>query len=198
MILKRDFYRQNATVVAPALIGQRLVRILDGQRLSGIIVETEAYTGHDDTASHSHRGRTTRNAPMWGEAGYSYLYLIYGMYWLLNVSCEAPNAPAAVLIRALAPQEGLLTMRRLRGISKDKHLTNGPGKLTIALGLDKSMNQIDMTDQGSGLWIEQSSNTILKHTIASGPRVGLGKNVNEPWRSIFYRWWLKDNPFVST
>ena len=196
MIIAREFYRQKATEIAPALLGQRLVRVINGKRMSGIIVETEAYSGIEDGASHSHRGKTVRNAPMWGDGGYSYLYLIYGVYWLLNVSCEPAEVPGAVLIRAIEPDEGIDLMRENRPVKKDLLLTNGPGKLTIALKLDQSMNQVDMTNQQSGLWIEHTQ-PVPSSDRMQGARIGLGKNVSDEWRNIKWRWWLKDHPYVS-
>jgi hypothetical protein len=124
MILPRSFYDRPTLVVARELLGARLVRILDGERLSGIILETEAYVGFEDQGSHAHRGRTPRNAPMFGPPGYAYVYFTYGMHWCLNVVTEAEGFPAAVLIRAILPQEGIEIIRARRN-GRD---TLGPAK----------------------------------------------------------------------
>jgi DNA-3-methyladenine glycosylase len=196
MIYDREFYTRNARDIARTLIGARLVRELDGERLSGTIVETEAYTGLDDLASHGRVGKTERNMPMWEEPGHAYLYLIYGMYWLLNIAVEPAGQPAAVLIRGIEPVEGLATMQRLRGPRRERYLTSGPGRLTIALSLTGDMNRADMTTADSGLWIEHDQ-AFEDTEVESGPRIGLGKNVPEPWLSMPWRWWLRGNMFVS-
>lgn len=196
MIYDTAFYARNARDIARDLIGARLVRNLNGERLSGMIVETEAYTGLDDLASHGRAGKTARNMPMWESPGHAYLYLVYGMYWLLNIACEPAGQPAAVLIRAIEPIEGLATMQMNRGPRPERFLTNGPGRLTIALGLDGEMNRARLTTPDSGLWIE-ADQTFDDAALQTGPRIGLGKNVPEPWFSIPWRWWLRDNTFVS-
>lgn len=196
MVYGRDFYTQDARDIARTLIGARLVRVLNRERLSGTIVETEAYTGLDDLASHGRAGKTARNMPMWETPGHAYLYLVYGMYWLLNIACEPAGQPAAVLIRAIEPVEGLATMQLHRGARPERFLTNGPGRLTIALSINGDMNRTDMTITDGGLWIEQA-HTVADTQIETGPRIGLGKNVPEPWLSKPWRWWLKGNPFVS-
>jgi DNA-3-methyladenine glycosylase len=175
--LPRSFFAQNAILVARGLLGARLVRQHDGQLLSGTIAETEAYTGLDDAASHASRGKTPRNLPMWESPGHAYVYFIYGMYWLLNVTCEPAGQPAAVLIRALQPLDGLPPN------------THGPGRLTRAMGIDGCFNRLDLTTTEGGLWIEAGEH-IPDEQVTSGARIGLGKAVPEPWRSRPWRFWI--------
>ncbi|NLX09897.1 MAG: DNA-3-methyladenine glycosylase [Chloroflexi bacterium] len=195
MNVSRDFCARRATLVARDLLGMTLVRQLDGQRLSGRIVETEAYTGHDDGASHAYRGRTPRNLPMWGAPGHAYVYLTYGVYWLLNVTCEPVDQPAAVLLRAIEPLEGLDIMAARRAGHPPTRWTSGPGRLTLALGISGDDNRADLTDPACGLWIE-AGEPLPDDAISTGPRVGLGQ-VPEPWLSIPWRFWITANPFVS-
>ncbi len=196
MILDREFYSAHATEVARRLLGTTLVHLVDGQRVSGKIVETEAYSGLNDLASHGRAGKTPRNLPMWEAAGHAYVYLIYGMYWLLNVTCEPVGQPAAVLIRAIEPCEGLDIIAKNRSGRHQREWTNGPGRLTLAMGIDASHNRCDMTSTAGGLWIEQGI-SIPDAQVSTGPRVGLGKHVKEPWLSMPWRWWITDHPCVS-
>ncbi len=195
-MLNLNFYEQPTLDVAQTLLGKVLVRDIEGQRLRGIIVETEAYIGHEDTACHASKGRTPRTEVMFGPAGQTYVYLIYGMYWMLNVVTEAVDFPAAVLIRALEPTSGLEAMSQNRRLKKPttRVLTNGPGKLCQALQIDDSLNKWDLS-RGQALWIEaQHRKTNVE--IACGPRINIDfaepKDRNTPWR-----FWIKDNPFVS-
>lgn len=195
-ILNRDFYTRNACVVARELLGARLVRKIDGQRISGIIVETEAYTGVNDLASHGRLKRTPRNLPMYENPGHAYVYLTYGMHWLLNVACEPEGHPAAVLLRAIEPIEGLDLMAERRPNRPTKEWTSGPARLTLAIGVDGRHNRVNLTDEQAGLWIEQGT-PIEDTRVSTGPRIGLGKRVPEPWFSMAWRWWISDNPYVS-
>ncbi len=197
MILDQDFYSQNAKLVARQLLGATLVHLVDGQRVSGRIVETEAYTGLDDLASHGRVGKTPRNLPMWENPGHAYVYLVYGMYWLLNVTCEPADQPAAALIRAIEPLEGLDVMAANRAGRPQREWTNGPGRLTLAIGVEGQHNRFNITSQASGLWIE-SGPVIADAQVSTGARVGLGKNVQEPWYSMPWRWWITDHPCVSS
>jgi DNA-3-methyladenine glycosylase len=193
--LTAEFYSQPATTVARKLLGARLVRVLpDGTRLSGRIVETEAYSGIDDLASHGRHKRTPRNAPMWGAPGRAYVYLSRGLYWMLNVVAEPQDQPAAVLIRALDPLEGIEVMQRHRPDRKLAELTSGPARLALALSVTGALNTADMT-QGAELWIEPDQ-TIPDSQVRTGPRIGLGKTP-EPWLSMPWRWWVGGNPYVS-
>ncbi|NJL94729.1 MAG: DNA-3-methyladenine glycosylase, partial [Anaerolineae bacterium] len=121
----REFFAQNARTVARALLGAQLVRVLDGSALSGRIVETEAYTGINDLASHGRAGRTPRNLPMWEDPGHAYVYLTYGVHWLLNVVCEPAGQPAAVLLRAIEPLSGQATMAERRPGLRPRDWTSG-------------------------------------------------------------------------
>ncbi|MBZ0319389.1 MAG: DNA-3-methyladenine glycosylase [Anaerolineae bacterium] len=195
-IFNHDFYTQNACVVARELLGARLVRKIDGQRMSGIIVETEAYTGVNDLASHGRLKRTPRNLPMYEHPGHAYVYLTYGMHWLLNVACEPEGHPAAVLLRAIEPVEGLDLMAERRPNRPTTEWTSGPARLTLAIGVDGQQNRVNLTDEQAGLWIEQGA-PIEDTQVSTGPRIGLGKRVPEPWFSMAWRWWISDNPYVS-
>lgn len=202
--LVADFYARPARVVAQALLGQLLVRQLHGRRLSGLIVETEAYCDADlpDLACHGDRangGRPTpRTAVMFGPAGYGYVYFTYGMHWMFNVVTGQPDQANAVLIRALQPVEGMEQMEQLRGQRPlaTKLLSNGPGKLAQALAIDKSLNGANLCDPAGVIWIEETATAVGPEQIGTGPRIGLGKTP-EPWYSVPWRYWLKENPFVS-
>lgn len=196
-VLDRDFYAQDAPTVARALLGATLVRQIDGARVSGTIVEIEAYSTPDDLASHGYAKRTGRNWVMWDAPGHAYVYLIYGMYWLLNIVCEPVDHPAAVLIRAIEPREGLPVMAANRAGQPPRRWTSGPGRLARALAVDGGHNGADMTTTASGLWVERAD-PLPDERVRSGPRVGLGKRVLEPWLSMPWRWWVADNPYVST
>lgn len=193
-ILTRSFFAQPTLSVARGLLGQRLVREIDGRRLAGLIVETEAYIGPRDTANHASRGRTPRTQVMFGPPGYIYVYVIYGMYHMLNFITEQEGFPAAVLIRAIEPVEGIEVMQSLRQRASGCYLTNGPGKLTQALGVDKNLNRRDAT-QGRQLWLE-AGEPLPDTLVAIGPRVGIdsaaAKDRLAPWR-----FWIEGNRFVS-
>jgi len=181
MLLSRDFYDRPTLTVARELIGARLVRILDGQKLVGIITETEAYIGEKDLGCHAHVGKTNRNAVMFGPPGHAYVYFTYGNHWMLNAVTEREGFPAAVLIRAIQPIEGIETISKRRG-GRD---TFGPGKLTQALGIAKSENGADLTAAGSSLWIEAGIH-VPNSLVTKSPRVGL-YTVPEPWKSKPWR-----------
>jgi DNA-3-methyladenine glycosylase len=195
MCLPRSFYTQPTRRLAKALLGCRLVRRVDGQRSSGVIVETEAYMGENDLACHARVGRTARTEVMYGRPGLAYVYFTYGMHWMLNVVSERVDYPAAVLIRAIEPIEGVALMQAARGPRPIGDLTNGPAKLCQALRIDRALNGVDLTDAGSGLWIEPDR-SVPARSIARGPRIGLG-STPEPWLSEPWRYWIKGNPFVS-
>lgn len=188
-ILPRDFYARDTVKVAKDLLGKRLIRVKIKNRLEGRIVETEAYRGLDDPASHAFRGPTPRNAPMFGEPGHAYVYFTYGNHYCLNITTQEVGTPGAVLIRAIQPLEGLHEMRRLRPNVLDSNLTNGPGKLTKALGIDKSLNEVDMTKRGE-LFISESDETTLD--VAKSARVGISQGRDRLWR--FY---VAGNSYVS-
>jgi len=184
-ILTPDFFARPTLLVARNLLGQRLVRHLDGRRLCGLIVETEAYVGAADTACHASKGRTARTETMFGPPGHAYVYLIYGMYHMLNLVTEAPDFPAAVLIRAVEP---------LAGVAAGKNTTNGPGKLCRAFGIDRALNGWPVT-RGQQLWLEAAP-PVPDGAVATGPRVGVHYAAPAD-RAAPWRFWLRDNPFVS-
>ncbi len=186
--LPRAFFDRETPAVARALLGQRLVRVRDGQRLSGLIVETEAYGGPDDQASHAFR-RTPRSAIMFGPAGHAYVYFIYGMYFCLNAVTEADGQPGAVLIRAIAPAEGLALMRGQRGEVPDRRLADGPGKLCRALAITRDQNGLDLT-ASAALFIE-AGEVVADGQIVTTPRIGVRGDASareRPWRFV---WWSK-------
>jgi len=183
--LTDSFFARDTVQVARDLVGQRLVRVEGEQRISGIILETEAYRGEEDLACHCRAGRTPRNEVMYGPAGRAYIYLIYGMYWLLNFVTEAEGYPGAVLIRAIAPEEGKSVIARRRENQPEKNWTDGPGKVSIALGIDGDLNGLNTCSAGAQIFIEKED-VVNPNLITTGPRVGLD-SVPEPWRSIPWR-----------
>jgi len=196
MRLTREFFSQDTLTVARLLLGKRLVRRLNGQRLVGRIVEVEAYIGEEDEGCHASIGRTARNAVMYGPPGHAYVYFTYGMHWMLNVVTEAEGFPAAVLIRALEPVEGLRIMARNRKGCMVFNLCSGPAKLTQALGITRGFNGADLcARRGSELWLEDAP-PIPERSIAVGPRIGLN-SVSEPWKSMPWRFYIANSPFVS-
>ncbi len=176
-----SFYSRPTRTVARELLGAHLVRILDGQRLVGEIVETEAYIGESDLGCHAKAGKTARTAVMYGRAGIAYVYFTYGMHWMLNAVTETKDFPAAVLIRAISPLEGVDIIHQRRH-GRD---SNGPAKLTQALGIDGAQNGVDLTKRTSPLWIETGM-PIRDENVTIGPRVGL-YSVPEPWKSKPWR-----------
>lgn len=188
-ILLREFYTRDTLQVAEDLLGKLLVRESGRSQMIGKIVEVEAYKGSEDPASHAYRGITRRNAPMFAESGHAYIYFTYGNHYCLNVTTERSGTPGAVLIRALEPMVGLQRMRKLRPTVSDLELTNGPGKLTKALGIDMALNNLDMTKRGP-LFITDavSEGFEIKYT----PRVGITRGSDRLWRV-----YVSDNSFVS-
>ena len=187
-------------MVARDLLGKRLVRRLGVGCLSGLIVETEAYcdTDEPDLACHgvSNKGQPTpRTAVMFGPAGHAFVYFTYGMHWLLNVVTGQPDQANAVLLRAIEPTEGDDIIARHRPGRPRTQWTNGPAKLTQALAVNDAMNGADLTAPATALWIEEEQ-PLSTALITVGPRVGLGKTP-EPWLSKPWRYWIRDNPFVS-
>ncbi len=183
--LPESFYTRDTVIVARELLGKRLVRQEGASRVSGIILETEAYRGEEDLACHCRAGRTPRTEVMYGPAGRAYVYFIYGMYWLLNIVTEGEGSPGAVLIRAIKPLEGLETIARRRAGQPAAKWTDGPGKLTRALNIDGSLNGISICQPGGPLYISEGA-AIPPGAIQAGPRIGLD-GVPEPWRSKAWR-----------
>lgn len=193
--LPREFYtRTDVLEVARDLLGKKLVvSQRNGSRVAGLIVETEAYRGPEDRASHAYGGRRTkRTETMYGIGGTAYVYFVYGMYHQFNVVTNVENTPHAVLVRAVEPVEGLDLMRRRRKGRSENELTSGPGRLCIALGIDRRLDQADLL--GDQVWLEAGV-SIPPRDIARGPRIGI--DYAEKWVTKPWRFWLKGNPFVS-
>jgi DNA-3-methyladenine glycosylase len=186
--LDRKFYDRPSLKVARELLGKYLVVQKDGRLLSGKIVETEAYIGFKDPASHAYKGMTPRNEVMFGYPGYAYVYLTYGMHHCLNLVTERNGYPAAVLIRALEPADGVELMKKRRGSQNLKDLTSGPAKLCKALGIDRKLNGADLCSDL--IYVEDRGEVIKK--IASSSRIGIKEGKKKNWR--FY---IKNNEFVS-
>ena len=192
--LSREFFARDTLTVARELLGQRLVRLLDGDRLSGRIVEVEAYVGEEDQASHARFGPTRRNAPMYGPPGHAYVYLIYGMHHCLNFVTGREGFPAAVLVRALEPLEGIDAMRARRGDRPDVQLTSGPARLCQALDVDRRFDGADLCAPAALLFLEQDG-VVPDDAVVAGPRVGVRGDeeaINVPWRFC-----VRDNRHVS-
>jgi len=183
--LDRSFFARPALQVARELLGARLVRLQDGIRLDGYIVETEAYRGEEDLGCHCRVGRTPRTQVMYGPPGHAYVYFTYGMHWMLNFVVESENQPAAILIRAILPQSGLDRIAERRANQPPQRWTDGPAKLCQALGIDGALNGADLCSPQAELFVEMGE-TIPDSCVTTGPRVGL-YTVLEPWKSIPWR-----------
>jgi DNA-3-methyladenine glycosylase len=197
--LPREFYDRPTLDVARDLLGKVLVHRRNGVVTSGAIVEVEAYVGESDPACHAAPGRTRRNEPLYGPPGFSYVYLNYGIHCLMNVVTEPEDAPAAVLIRALEPLDGISTMRRRRSSGmrgrrpqqaplEAHQLCRGPGNLTLAMGITLAENWVDLL--GSRLFIEDRG--VTPETIAWGPRIGIRVGTERVWRA-----WIGGHAAVS-
>ncbi len=187
-LLPRSFYARDTKEVAKDLLGKMLVRKLTKATIKGKIVETEAYYGEEDPASHAFRGRTERAKIMWGIPGTAYVYLIYGMYYLFNIVTEKKEKAGAVLIRALDPQEGIGLMKTMRKTDEIKNLTNGPGKLTQAFAITNKEHKEDLLS--GSLVIEEGIKDEFE--IISTTRIGV--NAGGQAKLRFY---IKGNEFVS-
>jgi DNA-3-methyladenine glycosylase len=188
--LRRAFYARDPRVVARAVLGRLLVHDGADGRVSGRIVEVEAYRGSRDPASHAFRGRTTRNATMFGPAGHAYVYFTYGMHHCLNLVTGLPGVASAVLVRALEPVDGLERMRERRGPVEAARLARGPGNVARALGLTRRDDGLDLTQ--APLWLSDLPVRRGGLRVAQGPRVGISRGVERPWR-----YWLAGHPSVS-
>ena len=195
--LPQSFYLDPPITCARALLGKLVVHEIAGQRVSGIITEAEAYDGEDDLACHARSGKTARNALLYGAPGIAYIYFTYGLHWLLNAVTRAEGEPAAVLIRAVEPFEGIDYIAHRRESQPRRLWCNGPAKLTRALGIDGSQHGLPLYDPASPLRIEPGIETT-PGIIHSGPRVGIDY-APEPWRSIPWRLWVspKDLPLLK-
>jgi len=171
--LKPAFFARSVHRVAPELIGATL--LVDG--VGGVIVEVEAYH-HTDPAAHSFGGETERNAVMFGPPGFAYVYRSYGIHWCLNFVCEPEGSASAVLIRAVEPKEGLAVMRRRRGLKEERLLCSGPGRLAQALGVTHAKHNAKRLDRAPFQILARES----KPELVAGPRIGISKAIELPWR----------------
>lgn len=190
-VVPRSFFDRSVLDVAPGLLGKLLVVNLGGSTVTGRIVETEAYGADDDPASHAYQRRTHRNAVMFGPPGHLYMYFIYGMHWCANVVTGAEGDASAVLIRALEPVAGVPEMQARRTGRRDRDLTNGPGKLSAALGLTGAQNFSDLTGHPSVVQIRDDG-TPPPDAPGVSSRVGISVAQDYLWR--FY---IAGNPWVS-
>lgn len=188
--LPKEFYLRSAVIVAKELVGKYLFRRIRGKVLSGIIVETEAYTGRNDPAAHSYNGKTPRNAAMFGEGGAAYVYFTYGNHFCFNaVTCRI-GTPSAVLIRAAEPVDGIEIMKKNRGTDDLYNLASGPGKLTKAFMIDRSLNGASLS--GIEIYIAEKLPENRKFEIMKSGRIGITKNTEK-----LYRFYEKNSRFVS-
>jgi DNA-3-methyladenine glycosylase len=182
----RAFFDRSPEVVARELLGKVLKHNYKGEWLSGRIVEVEAYLGLDDPASHTFIGQTERNRVLFGPPGVAYVYLVYGMYYCLNVSCLPAGEPGGVLFRAIEPMEGVKTMARLRGLpeaSSASRISGGPGRLCLALGITRELhNGVDATRRGSTLQVVDDGYHVSRVVVT--PRIGIQKGADLPLRFL--------------
>jgi DNA-3-methyladenine glycosylase len=188
--LPRSFYARDPRVVARAVLGRLLVHDSPQGRVSGLVVEAEAYHGAGDPASHAHRGRTARNAAMFGVPGHAYVYFTYGMHHCLNLVTGAAGTASAVLVRALEPVDGIELMRRRRGVDAAARLARGPGNVARALGLTRAHDGLDLI--GGPLWLSDLPPRRDGRRIARGPRIGIRVGLDRDWRCF-----LEGHPCVS-
>ena len=187
-VLTREFYERDPEIVAKELLGKRLFRKLEENFLEGIIVETEAYYGLDDPASRAYHGIKNYNRAMWDEPGIAFIYNVHNN-WMFNIVAHQPNQIGAVLIRAIEPRKGIEIMKRNRPVENLFDLTNGPGKLTRALKINKSLNGVTVFSWESKIVI---ANNKMKFEIGSSLRIGVRKDLE---RNL--RFFIKGNNFVS-
>jgi DNA-3-methyladenine glycosylase len=190
MRLSRNFFSRNSVIVAKELLGKILVRKIKGKKISGMIVETEAYRGSKDEGSHAYKKITPRNKIMFGPPGIAYVYFCYGNHYLLNIVTEKNGSPGSVLIRAIEPVDNISEMKKRRRTDDIYKLTNGPGKLTQAFDIGKNENGIDVIKSKTFFFIKPGNKHKFK--IISTSRVGIKQGLDKKWR--FY---IKDNKFVS-
>lgn len=190
-ILNTSFYSHSTVEVAQKLLGKILVHEVNGNRIAGIIVETEAYVSLNDPASHAFKGQTPRNAPLFGPVGHSYVYFVYGIHFCFNIVAKDESEPAGgILIRALEPTEGIDRMMLNRKNDRLRDLTNGPGRLTQALEIGKKQNGLGLIKENS-LYVEDAP-AVPHSEIVAGPRIGIKEGLEHQWR--FY---IAHNQFVS-
>jgi DNA-3-methyladenine glycosylase len=187
-LLSREFYERSPEIVAERLLGKRLGRKLGETLLEGIIVETEAYFGLNDPASRAYHGRKNYNSAMWEQPGIAFIYNVHNN-WMFNVVAHRSNQIGAVLIRALEPTKGVAVMKRNRPVRNTFDLTNGPGKLTKSLGIDKKLNGISIVSRKSEIFI---TDTNAKFETSSSHRIGVRKDLEKK-----LRFFIKGNKYVS-
>ncbi|HVD59684.1 MAG TPA: DNA-3-methyladenine glycosylase [Gemmatimonadaceae bacterium] len=189
-ILRRDFYNRETEIVARELLGTILECRTEDGIASGMIVETEAYIGEHDLACHAAVGRTKRTEPLYGPPGNAYVYFIYGMHWCINAVTRAEGLPSAVLIRALEPVDGLSLMRLRRPKARsDRDLTNGPGKLCAALGIDRRMNALPLQKYPV---VIRAGDAVPDRDVVITPRIGITQAADWP-----LRYFVRGNSYVS-
>ena len=193
--LDLNFYlHHNVNEISKNLLGKFLLTNIKGQITGGMIVETEAYAGITDKASHAYNNRkTNRTKVLYENGGIAYIYLCYGIHYLFNVVTNTTEIPHAVLIRAVEPTDGIDLICKRRGKKYNLNLTNGPGSLTMALGINTSHSEMSLLE--SKIWIESRNINIKNNNIISSPRVGIDyaqEYIKKPWR---YR--IKNNPWCS-
>lgn len=189
-IVPASFYARETELVARDMLGLLLQCNTGEGTASGIIVETEAYLGEHDAACHAVAGHTDRTAPLYGAPGVAYVYFIYGMYWCFNAVTRERGLPSAVLVRALEPVQGIPLMRRRRPkVKRDRDLTNGPGKLCLALGIDRTMNTLPLQ---RGPLVIREYTQYDDTAIAVTPRIGITRAADWP-----LRWIVRGNQYVS-
>jgi len=193
-IVNRDYFRISANDLAIKLLGNYLCREISGKLIKTKIVETEAYMGEFDKASHaSTKNKTERNSILYMDGGHVYIYLIYGKYYCFNIVANRKRKPESVFIRAVEPVEGIETIKKNRkNIHKEIELTNGPGKLSMALGLDKEFNKKDIT-KNKYLWLEKNSNKNFK--IKKDKRINI--DYAEEFKNKKWRFYILNNKYVS-
>jgi len=187
-VLSKEFYERDPEIVAKELLGKRMIRKLDKNSLEGVIVETEAYYGVYDPASRAYRGIKNYNKPMRKETGRAFIYNVH-KYWMFNIVAHKPNRIGAVLIRAVEPTRGIEVMKKNRPVKKLFNLTNGPGKLTVALKINKDLNEVQVTSRESEIVI---ANNKMEFEIGSSHRMGIRKDLERK-----LRFFIKGNKFVS-
>lgn len=194
--LSRSFYTQPTLAVAKELLGKYLVHHTVHGKLVGKIVETEAYIGPHDKASHAYKGkRTQRNGAEFLVGGHIYIYLVYGMYWQFNISTSGHDTPECILLRALEPVQGLERMKQLRYNSDVRSLTNGPGKLCAAMGLDNKLYGKDLVDNNK-IYLEDRGDVMNRRNIMATSRIGIDY-AGSYWAQKKWRFYIKNNWFVS-
>ncbi len=186
-VLASEFYERDTEIVARDLLGKVLVRRLGDELLGGIIVETEAYFGADDPASRAFHGKKRYNSVMFGEPGHLFIYNVH-KFWMLNFIAH-DNGVGGILIRAIEPTMGVETMKENRPVKRDRDLTSGPGKLTLALDVNRSMNGLATTDESCAICVQDNE---YEFEMGTSPRIGVTRDLPK-----HYRFYVKNNNFVS-